>query len=126
MGYLGRKTTQQKGESDTLGGATEHKGGFGSQTAALVHFCAHILFGGLSTTPAPPLPMPRTLLGLGRGWRVEERSPHSEAECSGLTSCSAQTVRTSLEWASEFIGEDGGWRRLVTTHSHALRTQQET
>lgn len=54
MGYLGRKTTQQKGESDTLGGATEHKKGFGSQTAALVHFCAHILFGGLSTTPAPP------------------------------------------------------------------------
>lgn len=60
----------------------------------------------LEGCPHTPSPMPRTLLGLGRGVRVAGRSPHSELERSGLTSCSAPAVTTSLERASEFIGED--------------------
>lgn len=73
MGHLGRKTTHQKGEFVTLGGATEHKEGFRNQTAALVHFCAHILFGGLSPIPAPPLhaqDTPRLGQGLEGGGKV--------------------------------------------------------
>jgi len=35
--------------------------------------------------------LPRTLLCLGQGPRVEERPPHSESELSGFNSCSAQT-----------------------------------
>lgn len=84
--------------------------------------CPHSLWRFVHTPP----PLRRTLLGLGRDPRVEERSPHSESERSGLTSCSAWTVRMSLEWASEVIGEDGGWRRLLTAHSHTLTAQQET
>lgn len=80
------------------------KKGFGSPTAALGHFCVHFLFAGLS---APPPPTTGTLLGLSRD-PARRKGHHAVNQTSGLTSCSARTVRTAPEWASEGSSENAG------------------
>lgn len=122
VGCLGRKAAHPEGWiMSALGGAGLQEDGLGNTLhAALVHFCAHILFGGFSA----PSCLGHSSAWAGRDLRVGERSPPSQSEHSGFNSCSPRTLRpgagTSLQWPPRvhLKREAAGTHR--STHTHTL------